>query len=93
MWTTKTVGALLNSIHRLRAKRLDGDIRVATILLDLTDAIETAPLTETEASVLRLRYVDELTQAEVARRLKMSQQAVSKAEVTLIEKITEEDAS
>lgn len=74
------VTSLLKDIHTLREKRFQGTDTslISCILIDFERLVEKARLTQRQKEVLYLHYELDLTQAEVAEELGISQQAVSK---------------
>ena len=79
----------------------DGGTRFADVLRDdsdafekieLRDTIESAmkSLSETERTLIRLRYGSELSQTETARRMNVSQMYVSRLERKILDKLREE---
>lgn len=79
--------ALLENHDALVQRRYVGDMAACDELLDLATAIEKAGLTERQAQVIKLRYVDGWGVADMVRLLGISQQAISIAMRQAIAKI------
>ncbi|GGF88333.1 sigma factor-like helix-turn-helix DNA-binding protein [Paenibacillus abyssi] len=71
------VKALLRDRHRIGARRFKGDTAASDIIIDLHSAIESACLTERQAEAVALVYGLDVTQAEAARVMGVSQPAVA----------------
>jgi RNA polymerase sigma factor (sigma-70 family) len=71
---------LLKDIHTLREQRFQGTdtTLLSCILIDFESLVEKARLTDRQREALYFHYELDLTQAEVAEVMEVSQQAVSK---------------
>ena len=79
--------ALLENHDALVQRRYVGDTAASDELIDLATAIEKAGLTERQAQVIKLRYVDGWEVLDMIRLLEISQQAISLALKQAIAKI------
>jgi len=79
---TKVFGVtnLFHDIHDLRENRFQGTDTtfLSCILIDFERVVEKARLTDRQMEAIFLHYEKDLTQEEVAQRMGISQQAVSK---------------
>lgn len=88
MAKTKTKArALLENHDALAQRRYVGDMNASDELIDLARAIEKAGLTERQAQVIKLRYVDGWETDQLVKSLGISQSVISRAESVGIEKI------
>lgn len=71
------VKALLQDRHKIGVRRFSGDTDASDILLDLDSAIEAAGLTERQAEALALVYGLDVTQADAALSMGISQKNVN----------------
>lgn len=71
---------LLTDIHSLREKRFQGTDTtfLSCVLIDFERVLAQARLTTRQAQAIWYRYEQDVTQAEVAELMGISQQAVSK---------------
>lgn len=76
--TAAGVKALLRDRHRISSARFRGDTAASDILLDLNSAIYNAGLTDRQTEAVALISGFDLTQAEAARVMGITQQAVAK---------------
>lgn len=72
------VKLLLGDYNALTQRRYDGDYAACDILIDLDTAIERAGLTEKQVQCLRLFYVMQYTQKEIAKMLNVRQTHISR---------------
>ena len=72
------VSALLQNIHYIREMRFTrGDYDASILLIDFVDSLHEAELTDRQKFVLQLIFIEGKSQYEVARKLNITQQAVS----------------
>lgn len=83
------VKALLRDRHRIAARRERGDYAASDILIDLHSAIESAALTDRQAEAIAWVYGADVTQAEAARIMVVSQPTVNQALDAAAERIAE----
>lgn len=82
------VQTLFSNIYHVQEKRyIRGDYDASIMLIDFHRSVIATQLTDRQKQVLRLVFVQELTQQEVGRLLKITQQAVSDHVNTAIRKI------
>lgn len=87
----RKVISLLNNIHRIAERQyLKGDYSATVELIDLERAINKAELTEKQRTALLLVYVEDMGQAEAARKMGVSQQAVSTYISNAVRKVARE---
>lgn len=72
------VKALLRDRHRISSARFRGDYAACDILVDLHSAINSAGLTDRQTEAIAFVYGIDVTQAEAARQMGITQQAVKK---------------
>lgn len=77
--TPAQVKALLKVRHHLGARKQRGDTAASDILLDLAFAIGAAQLTERQTEAIALVYGFDVTQAQAAEIMGITQQAVGQA--------------
>ena len=81
---------LLADIHRINERQyMRGDYGATVEMVDLENAIESADLTEKQAEAVRLVYFEDYEQAEAARKMGVTQAAVSQFISAAIRKIAE----
>jgi DNA-directed RNA polymerase specialized sigma24 family protein len=85
--TPAGVLSLLRKLHKIRARRDQGDIEASVLLMDFYQAWSTAPLTPKERYVLFYLYERSLKKKETARIMGISVQAVRKHERKAARKI------
>jgi predicted DNA-binding protein YlxM (UPF0122 family) len=83
------VKALLRDRHRIGSARFRGDYAACDILVDLHSAINSAGLTDRQTEAIAFVYGLDVTQAEAARQMGITQQAVKK----MIDEATEKMAT
>lgn len=83
------VRKLLSEYHALKGRQFLGDYDAVILLTDLRTAIELAKLTKRQSEALRLIYEEDLTQADVAKELGVTQAAVSYCIESAIEEVAE----
>lgn len=71
------VKALLRDRHRISSARFRGDYDACDILVDLHSAINSAGLTDRQAEAIAFVYGIDVTQAEAARQMGVSREAVT----------------
>lgn len=78
------VSKLLDSINEVKELRFySGDFGACDLILDLEEALEKAPLTDTQRIIIDLYYYEDLTQVETSNHLayyygiEMTQQGVN----------------
>lgn len=76
--TSKGVEKLLRDRHKIAARRFAGDYAASDIILDLNDAIDKAKLSRRQAEAITYLYGCDLTQADAAIEMDVTQQAVAK---------------
>jgi DNA-directed RNA polymerase specialized sigma subunit len=81
------VQSLLNNVHEMRARQFNGVSSATDDLLDLADAIGKAGLTDRQKEVLRLLYIEDLTQAEAGERIGSSRVNITNINDVAIRKI------
>ncbi|MCR8843102.1 RNA polymerase subunit sigma [Paenibacillus sp. SC116] len=74
--TAKGVEKLLRDRHRISSRRYSGDYAASDILIDLNTAIDNAKLSRRQAEAVTYLYGCDLTQAETANEMDVTQQAV-----------------
>lgn len=79
--------ALLENHDALVQRRYVGDMAASDELLDLATAIEKAGLTERQAQVIKLRYVDDLSKTQAAKNLGIAVPTLHEFERLAIDKI------
>lgn len=79
--------ALLENHDALVQRRYVGDMAASDELLDLATAIEKAGLTERQAQVIKLRYVDGWETDQLVRRFGSTRQALEFVEKLAIAKL------
>lgn len=79
--------ALLENHDALVQRRYVGDMAASDELLDLATAIEKAGLTERQAQVIKLRYVDGWETDRLVKSLGIARQVIQRAEDNGITKI------
>jgi len=87
------VKSLLEQYHALHERQYKGDYDAVCALVDLSEAVALAGLTERQTQALRLVYGEDLTQASAGERMGISQQAVGialDAAITKIQRIYDE---
>ncbi|WP_223868908.1 sigma factor-like helix-turn-helix DNA-binding protein [Paenibacillus sp. UASWS1643] len=72
------VKALLRDRHRISSARFRGDYDAVCILVDLHSAINSAALTDRQTEAIAFVYGIDVTQAEAARQMGITQQGVAK---------------
>lgn len=83
------VRSLLRDRYRIAERRFRGDTAASDILIDLNSAIESAGLTDRQAEALAYVYgYWQLTQAEAAKVMGITQQAVGQALDSAVERIS-----
>jgi len=75
--TAAGVKALLRDRHRIAARRYKGDTAASDILIDLHSAINSAGLTDRQTEAVAWVYGIDVTQAEAARIMGITQKNVS----------------
>jgi len=85
--TAAGVKRLLRDRHKIVVRRFSGDTAASDILIDLHSAIESAGLTDRQAEAVALVYGLDVTQAEAARVMSVSQQAVQQSVDAAAERI------
>lgn len=83
------VKALLRDRHRISSARFRGDYAACDILVDLHSAINSAGLTDRQTEAIAFVYGIDVTQAEAARQMGVSQPAVKKMIDEAAEKMAE----
>ncbi|WP_339306885.1 sigma factor-like helix-turn-helix DNA-binding protein [Paenibacillus sp. FSL R5-0519] len=71
------VKALLRDRHRISSARFRGDYAACDILVDLHSAINSAGLTDRQTEAIAFVYGFDVTQAEAARQMGVSREAVT----------------
>ncbi|WP_434750235.1 sigma factor-like helix-turn-helix DNA-binding protein [Paenibacillus amylolyticus] len=71
------VKALLRDRHRISSARFRGDYAACDILVDLHSAINSAGLTDRQTEAIAFVYGIDVTQAEAARQMGVSREAVT----------------
>lgn len=72
------VKALLRDRHRISSARFRGDYAACDILVDLHSVINSAGLTDRQTEAIAFVYGIDVTQAEAARQMGITQQGVAK---------------
>lgn len=85
--TAKGVEKLLRDRHKIAARRFTGDYAACDIIIDLNDAIDKAKLSRRQAEAVAILYGCDLTQADAADELNVTQQAVAKFNAEACRKI------
>lgn len=83
------VKALLRDRHRISSARFRGDYAACDILVDLHSAINSASLTDRQTEAIAFVYGIDVTQAEAARQMGITQQTLSEALERAAEKMAE----
>nr|WP_275440096.1 sigma factor-like helix-turn-helix DNA-binding protein [Paenibacillus sp. ACRRY] len=83
------VKALLRDRHRISSARFRGDYAACDILVDLHSAINSASLTDRQTEAIAFVYGIDVTQAEAARQMGITQQGVAKLINDAAEKMAE----
>jgi len=83
------VKALLRDRHRISSARFRGDYAACDILVDLHSAINSAGLTARQVEAIAFVYGIDVTQAEAARQMGITQQGVAKLIDDAAEKMAE----
>lgn len=81
------VKALLRDRHRISSARYTGDTDASCILVDLHSAIYNAGLTERQTEAIALVYGFDVTQAQAARAMGVTQEAVVQFINAAVEKL------
>ena len=81
------VRSLLTQYHAIHERQYKGDYDAVVSLIDLSDAITRAGLTDRQAQAISLVYGKDLTQADAGLRMNASQQAVGNTLDAAIRKI------
>lgn len=76
--SAKGVRLLLSEYQALKERRYLGDTAASDVLIDLDTAITRAGLTDRQRQVLRLIYVEDLTQESAGERLGIRREAVKR---------------
>lgn len=76
--TAKGVEKLLRDRHKIAERRFTGDYAACDIIIDLNDAIDKAKLSRRQAEAVAILYGCDLTQADAAVELSVTQQAIAK---------------
>lgn len=78
----------LKLLHILSISRYgDTDYKAAVVFLDIKNALEKAKLTDRQIEIITLVYIEDMSRVDVAERLGVSQQSISKTEEKAIEEI------
>jgi predicted DNA binding protein len=83
------VKALLRDRHRISSARFRGDYAACDILVDLHSAISSASLTDRQTEAIAFVYGFDVTQAEAARQMGVSREAVTQLIEAAAEKMAE----
>ncbi|MFW5434332.1 sigma factor-like helix-turn-helix DNA-binding protein [Paenibacillus apiarius] len=85
--TAKGVEKLLRDRHKIAARRFGGDYAACDILIDLNEAVDAAKLSRRQAEAVTYLYGCDLTQADAAAEMGVTQPAVVKFNVEACRKI------
>lgn len=85
--TSKGVGELLRDRHKIAARRFTGDYAACDIIIDLNEAVDRAKLSRRQAEAVTYLYGCDLTQADAAVELNVTQQAIAKFNAEACRKI------
>lgn len=72
------VRLLLGDYYALKLRRYNGDTAASDILIDLHTAIERAGLTDRQRQALRMVFIEDMSQVDVAHELRVSKQTVNR---------------
>lgn len=76
--TAKGVEKLLRDRHKISSRRFSGDYHACDIIIDLNEAIDRAKLSRRQAEAVTYLFGCDLTQADAAIEMDVTQQAVAK---------------
>lgn len=85
--TSKGVEKLLRDRHKIAARRFTGDYAACDIIIDLNEAIDRANLSRRQTETITYLYGCDMTQAEAADEMAVTQQAVAKFNAEACRKI------
>ncbi|MBG9736446.1 RNA polymerase subunit sigma [Paenibacillus alvei] len=85
--TSKGVEKLLRDRHKIAARRFTGDYAACDIIIDLNEAIDRAKLSRRQAEAVTYLYGCDLTQADAAIEMDVTQPAVVKFNTEACRKI------